>query len=262
MPELFGIDVSKYQSKVDWKKVKAAGKNFAFVRLGWAGWTGRLNIDSMAHNHIEAAKAAGVNVGIYVYSYCNTAEAARTAARETLKEIEIYDTLEYPVVFDIEDTSDSGTPYHKFGKSLCTSISAAFLDEIEQAGYYGMLYTYKSFAENCLDMAALAKYDLWIAQYAGACTYTGKYGIWQYAGDAGRCDGVTGACDLNVSYKDYAAIIKAAGRGGHAQFAQKDYGSGGTSELEAVKSENGRLRDRIAKLEEKLANIEDILKAS
>lgn len=259
MPEFYGIDVSKYQSQVDWKKVKAAGKSFAFVRLGWAGWEGQLNMDNMAHNHIKAAKAAGLNVGVYVYSYCQTAAAAKFAAQKTIEEIKAYDVLEYPVVFDIEDTSDSGTPYQKLGKSLSTYIADAFLSEIEQAGYYSMLYTYKSFAENCLDMAALGKYDFWVAQYANACTYAGKYGIWQYAGDSGHCDGVTGACDLNVAYRDYASIISESGLNG---YTQKVTVNNCASELEIVKAENMRLRNKIAKLEEKLDNIEGILKAS
>lgn len=258
MPEFFGIDVSKYQPQVNWKDVKAAGKNFAFIRLGWAGWAGELNIDSMAHSHIKAAKAAGVNVGVYVYSYCKNVESAKLAAQRTIAEIKAYDVLEYPIAFDIEDTSESGTPYQKLGKSLNTSIVTAFLNEIELAGYYGILYTYKSFAENYLNMADLNKYDLWLAQYANTCTYAGQYSIWQYAGDSGRCNGVTGACDLNISYKDYAAVIRNTGLNG---YAKKSSSGSSTTELEAVKAENASLRAEVASLERKLGDISNILTA-
>lgn len=249
MPEIYGIDVSKYQNAVDWKKVKAAGKDFVFVRLGWAGWDGELNADSMAATHIKGAAAAGLHVGAYVYSYCKTPGAAKLAAGRTIEMLKPFSPIAYPVAFDIEDTSASGTPYQTFGKSLNNSIVSAFLDEIEKSGYYAMLYTYKSFAENYLDMAALKRYDVWIAQYASKCGYAGSYGIWQYAGDSGRCDGVTGACDLNVAYTDYAALIKASGINGYTGAPET---SGGTDPL---KAENEALRAKVTSLEDKLRQI-------
>lgn len=252
MTEIYGIDVSKYQGKIDWKMVKAAGKSFVFVRLGWAGWDGKLVTDSMAAENINGAAAAGLHVGVYVYSYCKTAEAAKLAAKETLAAVKGFTRLMYPVTFDIEDTSDSGTPYNKYGRQTNSAIAAAYLDEIEAAGYYAMLYTYKSFAENYLDMAALKKYDLWIAHYAEKNGYAGAYGIWQYAGDSGRCGGVNGACDLNVSNKDYAAIISSAGLNG----GTKEQNS--QAQTDIMQKENESLRGKISQLEDKLKEIAKI----
>ncbi len=207
MAAIQGIDVSKHNGTVDWKKVKAAGKEFAFVRLGWAGYDGRIDanggLDPLFHSHIKGAMDAGLHVGVYVYSYAKTPDAATVAAKETLKLVKPY-RLAYPIAFDIEDTM-----YQSMGKATNTEIAKAFLATIEQAGYYGILYTYKNFAETYLDMAKLAQFDVWIAQYAAKCTYLGKYGIWQYSG-SGQCSGVSGACDLNIAYKDYAEIIQNA----------------------------------------------------
>lgn len=213
-----GIDVSRHNGAVDFKKVAAAGKKFVFVRVGWAGWDGPIErnngLDKLFHENMKAAIAAGLQVGVYVYSYCKTPEAARIAAHETLELVKPY-VLDYPIAFDIEDTSDAGTRYDKMSKADNSAICAAFLSTIQRSGYYGLLYTYTSFAQNYLDMTALPEWDVWIAQYANSVTYKGTYGIWQYKGDVagfvGSCPGVTGACDLNVAYKDYAALIAAAG---------------------------------------------------
>lgn len=218
MPNIYGIDISKHNGTVDWKKVKAAGKDFAFIRLGWAGYDGRIvangGLDPLFESNIKAACAAGLDVGVYIYSYCKTPEAAAVAAREALELINPYQ-LAYPIAFDIEDPM-----HYTMGKATNTAIVKEFLSIIEEAKYYGLLYTYKNFADTYLDMSQLSQFDVWIAQYAAKCTYGGKYGIWQYAGDVkgfvGSCPGVTGACDLNIAYKDYAKIIRDAGLNGFA----------------------------------------------
>ncbi len=248
-----GVDVSEHNGVVDFAKVKAAGKYFVFVRLGWAGWDGKIEanngLDDRFHENMKAATAAGLNVGVYVYSYCKTPEAARVAAAETLALAAPY-RLTYPIAFDIEDTSDTGTRYDQMSKADNSAICEAFLTAVRRGGYYGMLYTYTSFAQQYLDMTALAGCELWLAQYANAVTYQGQYGIWQYKGDVpgfvGSCPGVDGACDLNVAYKDYSAIIAAANLN-----AQED-----TSPLNM---ENDGLREKIAELEEKLAELNKLV---
>ncbi len=261
-----GIDVSSHNGEIDFAKVKAAGKEFIFIRIGWAGWDGAIEanggIDKRFHENMKAAIAAGLHVGVYLYSYCKTPDAARIAARETLALVKPY-TLTYPIAFDIEDTSDSGTRYDKMSRAENSEIVGAFLTTIQRAGYFGMLYTYTSFAQNYLDMAALAEWDVWIAQYAKSVTYQGEYGIWQYNGDVpgfiGSCAGVVGACDLNVAHKDYAALISAAGL--NVPESQSQDGA----ELDRLRKEKAawqqeeiNLHARISALETKLREIHDL----
>lgn len=212
MIKIDGIDVSNYQGNIDWAKVKASGKKFAIIKLGYAGYDGAIDINSKFKVNIEGALKAGIDVGVYVYAYTKTPAAARRAAQETLKLVKPY-KLTYPICFDVEETKLNCLISQ--GRAGLSATISAFLDEIEKAKYYGMLYTYTSFAQSYLDMTKLAKYDLWIADYreptGTKCPYTGSFGIWQYRGGSnGRCEGISTPCDLNIAYKDYPTIIRNA----------------------------------------------------
>ena len=109
-----GIDVSKWQPKVDWQKVKADGIDFAIIRVGFCYNNGALKLDSAFTQHIKGALAAGLDVGIYLYSYATTVQAARRAAQEVVKAVKPY-KLTYPIAFDIEYESiyTGGTDQHR-----------------------------------------------------------------------------------------------------------------------------------------------------
>ena len=208
-----GIDVSKFQGKIDWQRVKAAGIEFAFVRVGWAGYEG--GIDEGKDPHFDAnmrgAAAVGIPVGVYVYSYCKTPEAAKRAAKEAVALCAPY-RLTMPLVFDIEH--DQNVPiYRSMSRAQVSDICAAFLAEVEKAGYYAMLYTYKSFVNESLDMSKLSRWDFWLAHYTTKTDYTGAYGIWQYS-SSGSVDGINGRVDMNIAYKDYPAMISGVELGG------------------------------------------------
>ena len=200
-----GIDVSKWQPKVDWQKVKADGIDFAIIRVGFCYNNGALKLDSAFTQHIKGALAAGLDVGVYLYSYATTVQAARRAAQEVIEAVKPY-KLTYPIAFDIEYESI----YTGGSKQTNTEICKAFLDEVEAAGYYAMLYCSKDFLDSYLYPAQLTAYDKWIAQYAGKCTCKHPYGIWQYTG-SGRVGGISGNVDRDIAYKDYPAIIRRAG---------------------------------------------------
>ena len=202
-----GLDVSKYQGTIDFKKVKAAGYNFVFIRLGWSNYDGTITtgLDPYFKTNVTNAIAAGMNVGVYLYSYANTTNAATIAARSVGNLIKGY-KLSMPVVFDYEDANT----YAKLGKQSNTNICKTFLSKIKELGYFPMLYTYKSFANSYLTMSQLSDYDFWLAQYASKATYTGPYTIWQYS-SSGTVNGISGRVDLNYAYKDYPTIILGGG---------------------------------------------------
>lgn len=199
-----GIDVSYCQTKVDWQKVKEEGIRFAMVRVGYCMNDGALKVDRMFRSHMEGAVAAGLDVGVYLYSYATSPSAAKKAAQQVLKAVEPY-CLTYPIALDMEYDDE----YIKNSKENNTAIAAAFLREMEKGGYYAMLYCSKDFLDSYLMPERLTAFDKWIAQYNSKCTSKHAHGIWQYSG-SGKVRGVAEKVDLDVAYKDYPRIIRRA----------------------------------------------------
>lgn len=115
--------------------------------------------------------------------------------------------FEYPIAVDIEENS-----LRPLSADALTGLVIRAVKAIESLGYYAMVYTYTNYRQTELNMKRLADYDLWIADYRGSRP-TIKHGIWQYS-SRGRVDGVTGYVDCNYAYKDYPAMIAAAGLNG------------------------------------------------
>lgn len=205
---IYGIDISKYNIVDDWNAVKASGKKFVFIRLGWINSDGSITKDEKFEEHYKNARAVGLDVGVYIYSYLNDSKYSRVAARNTVKMLE-GKMITYPVAFDFEEYKISA----KLSKSANTDICYEFLSEVQRLGYFAMMYTYTSFVQSYLNIERLKPFAMWIADYRDPsgtnCPYKGTWGIWQYKGNTGKCNGVSGACDLNMSKYDYAATIKA-----------------------------------------------------
>jgi GH25 family lysozyme M1 (1,4-beta-N-acetylmuramidase) len=208
-----GIDVSKWQGNIDWAKVKAAGIEFAMLRGGFGKTTSQL--DSKFEQNYRNAKAAGMPVGVYHYSYAKSVEDAKKEAQFCLSYLK-GKQFEYPIAFDIEDNSQAN-----LGKSTLTAIAKAFCEEVEKAGYYVCIYANLDWLKNRLDMIALSDYDVWVAQWASKCTYGGAYGMWQYA-DKGRVNGIDGFVDLDEAYKNYPNIMKSNGLNGFSKTGNQE----------------------------------------
>ncbi len=195
-----GIDVSSWQGVIDWQKVADAGVKFAIIRSSYYD-----KADKMFEYNITEAKKAGIYVGVYHYCYALTEEEARKEAQVFLKTVEPYE-IDFPLMFDFEDNSQV-----PLGKNKLTSIAQAFLSEIKNAGYYPMIYSYKNWLENNLDMDKLSEYETAVAEWdVSKSTYGGKYGVWQYS-CTGLVSGINGDVDLDICYKDYAKIIREGG---------------------------------------------------
>lgn len=203
-----GIDVSYAQGTVDWHAVKAAGVEFAMLRASF-GWEEKeKQTDAQFFANYKGARAEGIPIGCYHYSYATTVEEAKKEAAFFLDIIKGC-VFEYPVVFDIEDKCQ-----RNLSKQLLTDIVFTFCSAVEKAGYYTSFYTNLDWIRNRLDMPRLARFDLWYAQYYDKPTYTGSFGIWQCAND-GKVDGISGNVDKDISYKNYPAIMKAASLNGY-----------------------------------------------
>lgn len=204
---IYGIDVSKYNIVRDWKAVKASGKSFVFIRLGWFNSDGSITPDGKFEEHYRNAISTGLDVGVYIYSYISDSRFAKVAARNTVEMLK-GTTITYPVALDYEEYKIASS----LSKEENTAICYEFLSEIQRLGYFAMMYTYTSFVQSFLNIDKLKGFAMWIADYreqtGTRCPYAGTWGIWQYKGDTGRCNGVAGACDLNISKYDYATTIK------------------------------------------------------
>lgn len=204
-----GIDVSEWQGKIDWNKVRAAGIKFAMIRAGY----GSNNTDKQFVRNISECNRLGVPCGVYWFSYALNTEQAAREAQHCLATVKPY-RVEYPVCFDLEYDS---IRYAKqkgvtIGRALATAFVEAFCGEVEKAGYYAMNYANKDYLRNMFDMAKLGRYDLWYAFWASTCDRKDA-GLWQYS-SKGSVPGIRGNVDMNYALKDYPAIIRNAGLNG------------------------------------------------
>ena len=203
-----GIDVSKWQGKIDWKKVKECGIEFAFIRIGYRGENGIIYKDDNADYNIQQAQKAGILVGVYFFSTATSETEAVEEAQWTAQAIEGY-SISYPVVYDCEGFDRVTSRMRSLTKEERTNHALAFLKEISNSGYEGMFYTALSEAKDSVawDMAKIEKkYKVWIAQYPSttypekkAPDYNRKFHAWQYT-NKGKVNGISDNVDMVVCY--------------------------------------------------------------
>lgn len=201
------IDVSRWQgTSIDWAKVKAAGYRGVMIRA-----LGNKNlapyVDPCFEKNYAAAKAAGLDVGVYWYSAATT-QAGLDAELSMLKEAVRGKELTLPVAMDVEDSHLA-----VLNSQELTDHVAAALHEVEQMGFYAQLYTYTSFAKAHLFVggAALHPYDVWLADYTGKTPKVDfKYNAHQHT-SKGSVPGISGNVDLNVTELNYPRIIRKKG---------------------------------------------------
>lgn len=195
----FGIDVSKHNGKIDWNAVKSSGVDYVIIRCAYRGSsTGALITDPNFHTNIKGATAAGLKVGIYVFSQAvNEVEAVKEASL-AVSLAQGY-KLTYPIFID---TEASGGRADKIDTATRTAVVNAFCQTVKNAGYKTGIYASKAWYEQKLNMGSLGGYTIWLAQYAAAPTYSGKYHMWQYS-SKGTISGINGKVDLNLSYLGY-----------------------------------------------------------
>lgn len=200
---LKGIDVSVFQGNINWKSVKADGVDFAFIRLGYRGYSnGAIKIDSNFHKNIQGAQAAGVRVGAYFYSQATSRSEAIAEADFCLDELRGY-SLDMPVVFDFEGAASSAYRTYGMGTQSIVNVIKAFCDAIEDGGYKSMYYSYaKYLAEHEGMVSQLEDYDLWMAMYYRVPFFPYNFKIWQYS-SSGRVSGISGNVDMNLLFLDY-----------------------------------------------------------
>ena len=206
--DMKGIDVSVHNGNIDWNRVKSAGIDFAILRAGY----GRLASQKDEHfeQNYSGAKAAGVPVGAYWYSYAMSEDEARLEADVFLSIIK-GKQFEFPVYYDVEEKKQ-----FDLGKEKASAIMRAFLERVEAAGYFVGLYGSASSLTTHTADDIKSRYTIWLAHWVNQTSYGGAYGIWQHS-EKGRVDGISGNVDLDIGYKDFPTIIKGKGLNGYGK---------------------------------------------
>ena len=208
-----GIDISKYQGKVDFNKLKSYC-NFVIIRAGYTGYgDGKQHGDPYFLINMAGAKAAGMPWGAYWFTQAINEDEARAEARYMIGLIKDQKP-EYPIYID---TELSGAPSlsgraDRISKEQRTAVVKAFCDEIEANGYFAGFYCSESWWHNNIDGNSLSRYTAWIAKWS-AKQPNCPYAIWQYKNDA-VLPGVKNVVDMNKTSIDFPTIIKAKGLNG------------------------------------------------
>ena len=194
-----GIDVSEFQGKIDWEKVKNDGIEFAILRCGY-GMDFSNQDDVEYERNANECERLGIPYGVYLMSYANTVEKARSEAKHVLRLIEGR-KISLGVWHDIEDNGTSGA----INKETLTNIINTFCNTIKNAGYKVGVYASLNWLENKIEKTIKDNYDIWVAQYYSKCEYEGKYIMWQHT-SSGKVNGISTNVDMNILYEDLPVI--------------------------------------------------------
>ncbi|MBR0466879.1 MAG: glycoside hydrolase family 25 protein [Clostridia bacterium] len=215
-----GIDVSDNNGKINWAAVKAAGVDFAILRIGY-GNDDVGQDDKRFEENVAGCEANGIPWGAYIYSYAMSEAEAKSEAAHMLRRLK-GKKPSYPVCFDMEDADGYKAKRGGLSKEKAVTICETFLDTVEDSGYYVALYASLSWLTGILNDSRLDRFDKWVAQWNTVCDYQKSYGMWQYGGSTNYIEspyinGISGAVDKDYAYIDYPAVIKAAGLNGYTK---------------------------------------------
>lgn len=192
---IIGIDVSKWQGDIDFDKVKDAGVEFVFIKLGGQSGIGKDRyIDSKFKRNIEGFQKVGIPVGLYYYSYADSIERAREDALWIIEQIKD-EKIDLPIAYDWENWGS----FNKFHMSFNTLTKGMeeFVNTLKKAGYEGMLYSSKNYLEK---IWLKTNVPIWLAHYTTNTTYTGVYKCWQRTSSA-KISGISGnTVDFDICY--------------------------------------------------------------
>jgi GH25 family lysozyme M1 (1,4-beta-N-acetylmuramidase) len=204
------VDVSRYQNEIDWAQVAAAGYKGAMLKTvstnrKLSKRADGLYIDPTFETNYRNARAAGLDVGVYYYTYA-TSEAMADAELALVREAVRGKELTMPVCVDVEENK-----LKQLSTLDLSNLTAYALERVERMGFYAQLYTYTGYKYE-LDMARLSsRWDVWLADYTGKTPKVDfKYNAHQHT-SKGAVPGISGNVDLNVTTINYPKIISKKG---------------------------------------------------
>lgn len=200
-----GVDVSKYQGTIDWAKVKAAGIDFAMIRVGARGYgSAQLMLDDNFVTNITGARAAGLETGAYFFSQATTEEEAVEEANFTVGALMNYGAT-YPVAIDVEWIENDRARTDDLTAEERTDLAVKYCETVKAFGYKPMIYATRDMLIAGMLPDKLKDYDVWLSddyRPEVGTDYPYEFNMWQYT-KKGSVDGIPGEVDINISFVNY-----------------------------------------------------------
>lgn len=206
--EIKGIDISKWNENIDWEKVKKDQIKFVMIR---AGYGSKFEEDVFFKENIKSCEEAGVDYGIYLYSYATNMDEAKEEVEGYIRAIKKYKPT-MPVVIDSEDADGWRKKNGNPSIALMSDMLIYQLKELEKAGYYPMWYTMLNWAKDMIkERDELKNYDLWLAHWSKKMGDPGMpVSIWQYTDKGPKYGSGIDTTDMNIAFKDYPSLFSKA----------------------------------------------------
>ena len=191
-----GIDISHWQGDINYKKVKKAGVEFVYIRVGRGNGVGaEYVLDDKFIEYIKGFNKVKVPVGVYFYSNANSKDDAEAEAKWVMKQIKKYN-VDLEIVFDWENWNyfqEYNLNFHDL-----TEMYKAFEKVIEKNNHKALLYGSKYYLEEIFQDI---DFPVWLAHYTDNTDYSGDYKVWQICSN-GKVDGIDdNLVDINIMKK-------------------------------------------------------------
>ena len=190
-----GIDISQWQGKIDWEKVKKSDVDFVIIRCGYGGNTTKYD-DTYWERNVSECERLGIPFGVYLYSYAYNVEDAKSEAEHVLRLVKGHN-LTYPIYYDLEENGVRNS----LSKEQIADVANTFCSIIESNGYKAGVYSNLDWFNNYLTNSVFDKFDKWVAQWNYKCDYAKSYRLWQST-STGSVEGIDGNVDINIDFSD------------------------------------------------------------
>ncbi|MCR5127103.1 MAG: hypothetical protein K6B69_03275 [Lachnospiraceae bacterium] len=199
-----GVDISKDQEYVDFAALKKAGVDFVMLRMGQRGYSsGELSLDENFLDNYTRAREAELDIGAYFVTAAVTTEEAKEEVDYCLASISENEiTLEYPLAVSVMPLGDGKARTDNLEKMPRTNVALTFLKNVEDAGYFSLLYGDKATLMKKYSLGSMIGYDVWYAGEGDLPDYPYLFTMWQYDLD-GEVDGISGGARMNICFTDY-----------------------------------------------------------
>lgn len=209
MNEVFGIDVSHHNGKIDWEKVAASGIKFAIMKCQYEAQSHRMD-ETFEYNYSEAGKV-DIARGVYIYIARTSMADPEGDAQSLLKHLKGR-KLEYGIWLDLEDKTVDVK-----GKGYIKDLANKYADIFMKAGYYVGIYCNRDWYIRLIHDDLKQSFDFWIARYpkndrgiynehSTLKPPTNVAVAWQYS-SKGHVPGIIGKVDLDVDYDGIVNLV-------------------------------------------------------